>query len=94
MARLPGAITYKPKGRMPLAATASIIYPYLLGYFQDNGFMPTLSEIATFIKQKTGIGVSRQMVVNYLREIEKQGKIKVAPGKLRGIILLKPNKKT
>jgi len=57
---------------------------YLLKYYNDWGFMPTLQEIAdnAFDKRKT-----REGARYILQQLERDGKIKVESNKNRGIRL-------
>ena len=57
---------------------------YLLSYYNDWGFMPTLQEIAN---NAFGRRMTREGARYVLRQLERDGKIKVEPGKNRGIRL-------
>ncbi len=65
------------------------VWAYLLGYYNDNEFMPTLQEISdNAIDRK----LSRQGAKYILLQLEKDGKIKLEPSKIRGISLCCDNK--
>jgi len=67
--------------RQPLQGRAQEVWAYLLGYFEDNNFMPTLQEIGD------RFGKSRQWADQVVAELERQGHIKTDPRKLRGITI-------
>ncbi|MCH7541555.1 hypothetical protein IH981_02125 [Patescibacteria group bacterium] len=67
--------------RIPISKVALDVWAYILGYYTDNGYMPTLSEIATNFNRTS------EWARLCLKELEKQGKIKITPRKHRGILL-------
>lgn len=71
----------------PKSKAAEMVYIYLLGYLNDNGYMPTITEIHENLS-KDGMGFSRQWAWMCLKELENQGRIKIVPRKHRGILLL------
>ena len=74
---------------IPFSKTVENVYGYLLGYFTDNGYMPTLQEIAgRFTNPRTGDCYTRAWAKQCIDELVRQGKIKVEPRKRRGITLI------
>ena len=68
--------------RLPIQKVVQDVWAYILGYYQDNGYMPTLEEIGREFDK------TKQWADLCLAELEKQGKIKVIPNKHRGIQLI------
>ena len=66
------------------------LWVYLLGYYVDWNFMPTLREMAdnAFGEDKLSYEGARYI----LRLLEKDGRIKINPRKRRGIELIEPKK--
>lgn len=60
------------------------VWIYLLEYYNDNNFMPTLDEIS---RNAFDNKLSRQGAKYLLHRLEKDGKIKVEPKRMRGISL-------
>lgn len=79
----------KKKVRVPISKVALQVYGYLLGYIQDNGYSPTHGEIANhFTNPATGDVYTTAWASYCLKELERQGKIKLLENKHRGIELL------
>ncbi len=72
--------------RKPISKVAEGVWAYILGYYTDNGYMPTLGEIADNFS-KNGSTYSKEWARLCLKELQKQGRIKITPGKQRGITL-------
>ena len=72
--------------REPISKIAQDVYTFVLTYRDDNGYMPTLGEIAANFT-RNGDTYSKEWARLCLKELEKQGKIKVEPRKHRGILL-------
>lgn len=72
--------------RLPISKVAEDVWAYILGYYQDEGYMPTLGEIADNAG-KDGITYSKEWARLCLKELQKQGRIEIDPGKHRGIKL-------
>jgi len=72
--------------REPLSKVAQGVYAFILTYRDDNGYMPTLGEIAGNFT-RDGNAYSNEWARLCLKELEKQGKIKVEFAKHRGILL-------
>ena len=72
--------------RLPLSKVAEDVWAYILGYYTDNGYMPTLGEIAGNFT-KDGNTYSKEWARLCLKELQKQGRIKITPRKHRGITL-------
>jgi len=66
---------------LPRQKSALDVWSYLLGYFEDNGYMPTLFEIAQ------RFDICREWARQLVLELERQGKVKVVPNKHRNIVL-------
>lgn len=60
------------------------VYRYLCAYIADNGYAPTLRELAH------GCHMSRSNIVRYLDQLEMAGLIRRDYGVSRGIALLEP----
>lgn len=71
------------QGRRPLSAIADDVWAYILGYYTDHKYMPTLTEISLNFEKK-----SKSWASNCLEELERQGKIKIDRYKHRGIELI------
>lgn len=67
--------------RKPISGIALDVWAYVLGYFQDNQYMPTHGEIAQ------RFGKSHEWARLCLLELQRQKKLRVVPNKHRGIIL-------
>jgi hypothetical protein len=73
----------------PFKKTAENVYGYILGYYTDNEYMPTLQEIAgRFTNRRTGDHYTRAWAKLCVDELVRQGKVKVEPRKRRGIVLI------
>lgn len=66
----------------------SDIWYFVLGYYNDNGYMPTYEEIGE------NSGHSKQWAMLWLRELEKDGKIKIDKGRYRAIRLVTKKSKS
>jgi hypothetical protein len=78
----------KRKPRVPISKVADKVYEFLLGYYADNGYMPTQLEIAQHFTNPATREVYTSVWASYcLRELEKQGRIKLLVNKHRGIVL-------
>ena len=66
------------KKRLPLSNMEEKIWTYILGYASDNGFTPTLTEIAAGINNTTKY--ARQSVSQSLANMERKGYIKRGVG--------------
>ena len=65
------------------------VWAFVLGYYQDKGYMPTGIEIAErFTNRQTGKKKTRQWAWFCLAELERRGKIKIIKNKHRGIQLI------
>jgi len=71
--------------RIPKKAIARNVLAYLLTYFEENGFMPTLFEISE------RFNYTREWARLMVQELERQGRVVVEPHKPRGIKLTRPN---
>ena len=67
--------------RTPFEILTQDVWAYVLGYFNDNGYMPARAEIAARFSK------SRQWAHYALVELERQGKLKLLPNKHRGIVI-------
>jgi len=73
--------------RLPKSVAAKEVWIYILGYYGDYDYMPTLDEIAKNFSTD-GKAFSKEWARLCLKELEKQKKIKVEPRKHRGITLI------
>ena len=75
--------------RKPFEEIVNEVWAFVLGYYQDKGYMPTRSEIAgNFTNKQTGNKKTRQWAHLCLAELERQGRIQIIKNKLRGIQLI------
>lgn len=75
--------------RKPLEEVLQGVWAFVLGYYQDKGYMPTQVEIAErFTNRETGKKKTRQWAGFCLAELERRGKIKITKNKHRGIQLI------
>lgn len=72
----------KPKGRTTGVAIAANVHKFVLDYYKQHGFMPTLTEISDNWKHP------KQWAFKYLRVLQEQKKIKLVPRQHRGIELI------
>lgn len=72
--------------REPISKVVEDVREYILGYYTQHEYMPTLAEIAGHFS-KNGKTYSREWARLCLKELERQGKIEVVPRKHRGILL-------
>lgn len=72
----------KPKSRPAGAAIAADVHKFILTYYKQHGFMPTLTEISDNWKHP------KQWAFKYLRVLEAKGKIKLVARQHRGIVLI------
>lgn len=80
----------KPISRLPFQKVVQEVWAYILGFDADNGFAPTLLEIAhQFTNKQTGTVYSRHWAWLCVRELQRQGKVNVRPKQLRGIEIRK-----
>ena len=63
----------------PISKTAKRVESYLLGFYAQNEYMPTLAELAQ------AFGRSREYMRRCLLLLEAKGRIKKIPRKHRGI---------
>ncbi|NOQ51225.1 MAG: transcriptional repressor LexA [Desulfuromonadaceae bacterium] len=59
------------------------VYDFIVRYLEQQGYAPTLQEIAAHLKVRGNLGVIR-----HLRALEKKGFLRRATGSSRGIVLL------
>lgn len=79
----------KKRTRVPISKVAEQVYGYLLGYYTDNGYFPTHGEIANhFTNPATSERYTSAWASYCLKELEKQGRIRLSENKHRGIELL------
>jgi len=74
--------------RMPYSKTADEVWSFLLGYFEDNGYMPTYQEIADNLMKVRKTYYTKQGVRLILLKMEREGRIKLNRYKLRSIELI------
>lgn len=67
---------------------AEKVWSFILGYYTDIGYMPTLQEIADNFNRQRTEPHSRQWAHYYVAKLVKAMKIKYADGKTRGIELI------
>ena len=73
---------------IPKNKFANKIYIYILGYYNDNDYFPTLQEIANnFTNKNTGETYTKEWARQMCNELVKQGKITIDKRKWRGIRL-------
>ena len=60
----------------------SDIWAFILGYWEDRKYTPTLNEIGWYF------GKSRQWAQYFVKQLEADGKVKVVPHRIRGIVVL------
>lgn len=70
--------------RVPIQETAKKVFAFILGYYGDYEYMPTLSEIAEHFSTRDK-KYSRQWADYCLKELVREYKIKVVSRKHRGI---------
>ena len=75
----------KPKGNLTMP---NEIWGYLLGYFEDNKFMPTLEEIAIYFNNINGTNHGREWARHHLKQLVKDGRVRIDKHKTRGIKLI------
>lgn len=73
--------------RTPISKVAEGVWTYVLGYYKDNGYMPTIKEIGDHAGED-GVIRSKEWARLCLLELQKQGRLEVTPGKHRGIKLM------
>lgn len=72
---------------IPIQKTSKEVYAYIFGYYQIEGYMPTLQEIADHFALLRGRKYTAQWAHIVIKYLEKQGKVKVDKKKSRGIEL-------
>lgn len=75
-------------GRKPFDANANDVMAYLMGYFEDNGFMPTRREIAATIGLLRGRTYTTEWARLMLLHLQKNGRVIIDPHRHRGITLV------
>ena len=73
--------------KAPIERTAKEMWVYLLGYFTDNEFMPTLKEIADHFSTE-GRHYTTEWARYVLAVLVRQKRIKIVKYKNRGIRLI------
>ena len=73
--------------RIPFSKVALDVYAYILGYYTDNGYMPTCPEIATKFSTPEH-SYTKEWARFVLKELARQKKIKINKYKHRGIQLI------
>lgn len=61
--------------KLPLTTKEEKVYGFILGYVSDNGYSPTLSEIAEHIGSK-----QHQVADYFLKQLESKGFVKRGKG--------------
>lgn len=79
--------TSQSTGRKPVSVSAQKVWEFLLHYYAEYSYMPTLREIADHFSVD-GSKYSHEWARYCLRELERQGRIKVEFQKMRGIKLI------
>ncbi len=65
-----------------LTARQRQVYQFIAGYMEEQGYAPTLQEIATHLDVRGNLGVLR-----HLEALEKKGYLQRSKGRSRGIVL-------
>lgn len=69
----------------PINKSSQQVYAFILRFYEDNKYMPALSEIGEYF------GKTKMWAKMVLADLHKQKKIRVFPGKHRGISLIIKN---
>jgi hypothetical protein len=75
-------------GRIPFNRSANEVLSYLMGYFEDNGYMPTRSEIAAHMSRKRDRTYTSEWARWVLAHLERQGRVRIDTRRHRGIVLM------
>lgn len=72
----------------PVSETKEDLLAYILGYATDNGYPPTLDEMAIHLTERNGYHLSKERTRQILGVLVKDGRVKIDKYAWRGVRII------